>query len=434
MSGTSSEATRAGGYFVSNYPPYDTWDPEGAAAALATLDRPYDREVPLGLYVHVPFCRRRCEFCFYRVYTDKNARDVGRYSDCVLRELEAHARLSYLAGRKPRFVYFGGGTPSYLSTDQLRRLTDGMRAILPWDEVREVAFECEPGTMVGSKFDVLRDAGVTRLSLGVEAFDPRVLELNGRAHGVREIYTAFERAREVGFPQINLDLIAGMIGETEETWSEAVRETLALAPESVTVYQMEVPHNTRLARRMRESGEEEAPVPDWDTKRRWVRQAFDAFLAAGYRQSSAYTVCRDVEVEFLYRDALWHGATMLGVGVSSFSHHEGVHFQNESSFENYCDRVEAGELPLTRGHVMTPEERFRREFVLQMKLGRVAASYFSDKFGIDPRARFAAELAGHVAAGWITVEGDTIAATPEGLLRVDGLVPAFYLPEHRLAG
>ncbi len=132
----------------------------------------------------------------------------------------------------------------------------------------------------------------------------------------------------------------------------------------------------------------------------------------------------------LYRDSLWHGADMLGLGVSSFSHLGGIHFQNEPSFGTYLDRVERGERPIFRGHAMTDEERLIREFILQLKAGSVDAQEFVTKFGVDPRARFADALASHVADGNLTIDGDWIRVTPQGLLIVDGLLPAFFLPEH----
>ena len=136
--------------------------------------------------------------------------------DHTITELERLAAKPLVAGRKPHFIYFGGGTPSYLSGRQLTDLTDRMKAILSWDDAEEVAFECEPGTLTAGKLAAIKEIGVTRLSLGIENFDDRILEINGRAHRSKEVWKAFERARAEGFDQINIDLIAGMLEETEE--------------------------------------------------------------------------------------------------------------------------------------------------------------------------------------------------------------------------
>jgi oxygen-independent coproporphyrinogen-3 oxidase len=419
-----------GNYFVSNYPPYSVWSTERTGVALGALDAAPADGVPLGLYVHIPFCRKRCDFCYFKVYTDKNSSEIRRYLDGLLRELDGYLERAFLGGRELRFVYFGGGTPSYLSSEQLRTLFDGLKARLPWDAAREVTFECEPGTLQEGKAHALRELGVTRASLGIENFDADVLELNNRAHRAVEIDRAYGFLRAAGFPQINVDLIAGMIGETEENWWRCIDKTIALAPESVTIYQMEVPYNTTIYQRMQDGSREVAPVAGWETKRRWVSGAFERLERQGYRLGSAYTACTDAAT-FEYRDSLWHGADLLGLGVASFSHVAGVHFQNEHAFEPYLERIGAGELPIHRAHAMTPEEQLVRQFILQLKLGRLDVNYFLERFGVDVRLKFHDALRQHAEAGYLVVHGDEIRTTREGLMRIDGLLHDFFLDEHK---
>ena len=306
--------TRAGNYFVANYPPFSVWNRDDATSALQRLERPGHAQTPLGLYVHLPFCRKRCDFCYFRVYTDKNHNEIEEYLEAVIREAQLLGRQPFLAGRTLAFVYFGGGTPSYLSSKQLVRLMDGLRAALPWNEPEEVAFECEPGTLTQAKLEAIRDFGVNRLSLGVEHFDDDILRDNNRAHRSKEIYRVWEWLGRTGFEQVNLDLIAGMVGETDAKWSRSVMETVRLAPEAVTVYQMEIPFNTTIYKGMREGGDSTAPIADWPTKRRWTREAFEAFEANGYSVGSAYTAVKDqARIRFVYRDRLWDGADMLAL-------------------------------------------------------------------------------------------------------------------------
>ena len=131
------EKTTAGNYFVANYPPFSFWKPERKGEAHAALSEPAEPGTPLGVYLHLPFCRKRCHFCYFRVYTGRDAKPdrVERYLDLILRELEIYAERPLIAGRKPRYVYFGGGTPSFLSSDQLDRLITGLKRLLPWDDV-----------------------------------------------------------------------------------------------------------------------------------------------------------------------------------------------------------------------------------------------------------------------------------------------------------
>lgn len=423
--------TTAGNYFVANYPPFAFWKTGAVTDYVASLERPPAEGVPLGLYAHIPFCRKRCHFCYFRVYTDKDAQEIRGYLDALLKELAIYAGTAMIRGRRPKFIYFGGGTPSYLSPDQLRFLADGMKQLLPWDEAEEVTFEAEPGTLTDHKLRAIRDLGVTRLSLGVEHFDDHVLEINGRAHRSKEISRAYAYAREIGFPQINIDLIAGMVEETEEKWREAVTKAVALQPDSVTVYQMEVPYNTGIYRQMKAEGRLAAPVADWETKRRWVDHAYGEFEKAGYTVTSGTTVVRDpAKVKFLYREGLFSGADILSVGVASFGHLGGIHYQNHHDFQPYVDAVDAGRLPVYRAYPLPPDESYIREFMLQLKLGGVSAGRFTRKFGSDPRERFARPLATLKAWGFLNDDGDRIGVTREGLLQIDRLLHEFFKPEH----
>jgi len=429
------DRTEIGSYFVANYPPFSAWSAADVPAAHDVLSRsPGPGEVarPLGLYLHIPFCRKRCKFCYFRVYTDKNSSDVDTYLRALAKEAELYASQPALQGRQFEFVYFGGGTPSFLSGEQLQRLIDRIGKYWRWDAAREVTFECEPGTLKKHKLEAIRDIGVTRLSLGIEHFNDDVLELGGRAHKSPEIFRAYEWAREVGFPQINVDLIAGMVGDTESSWCDTVAKTLALDPDNVTIYQMEVPYNSRIAKESKETGSS-VPVASWTQKRAWVDYAFREFEAAGYVVSSAYTLVKPENHQgFVYRDALWRGADMIGTGVASFSHFDGVHFQNADEWGTYTSSLlEGGELPLARALPITDHQRLLREMVLQLKLGRIDAGYFREKFGVDLLHLFAAQYQTLIDAGFATIRGDVIALTRSGLLRVDELLWGFFEPEFR---
>lgn len=428
------DATEAGNYFVANYPPFHFWDAGTGRHVQELIQTPLPKETALGVYFHIPFCRKRCHFCYFRVYTDRNANEIGHYLDAGMKELEMYAKAPFINGRHPRFIYFGGGTPSYLSVKQLNTLTGRMKELLPWDQAEEVAFEAEPGTLTEQKLTALREIGVTRLSLGVENFDAHILEINGRAHRRDEIFRAYAFARSVGFPQINIDLIAGMVEETDENWRENVRQTVELQPDSVTIYQMEVPYNTGIFKQMKAEGKLAAPVATWKHKRAWVDHAFAELERAGYTVTSGYTAVRDPQkTKFVYRDLLWQGADLVGAGVASFSHIGGVHFQNITEISQYMEAVDRGELPISRAMATTPEERMIRELILQLKLGRASQSYFREKFGTDILERFHQQFEDMRRRELATVQGDWIVLSRPALLKVDTLLHAFFLPEHQHA-
>ncbi len=428
------EQTEVGSYFVANYPPFSVWSKEDVErVAKPALGQDPAPGIPLGLYVHIPFCRKRCHFCYFRVYTDKNSREIEEYLDLLVRELELYAQTRSIAGRPFNFVYFGGGTPSYLSTRQLESVVARLTSVIPWKGSEEITFECEPGTLNESKLAAIRRMGVTRLSLGVENFNDRILELNGRAHRSPEIFRAYDVAQSLGFPQINIDLIAGMMGETEENWRDTVETAVKLSPDSVTIYAMELPYNTAIsADLLKGTHLFKEPVADWSTKRRWVREAFEALERAGYHVGSAYTASKNPSrTTFLYRDRLWQGADMAGLGVASFGHINGVHMQNFDTWEAYSAAIRRGEIPLSRAYRPTHEERMIRELVLQLKLGSVRPAYFRGKYDVDILERFRDELGALKAEGYVSAAtGEIVALTREGLLRVDVLLRSFFLPRH----
>ena len=426
-------STEVGSYFVSNYPPFSQWQSELVGEIQSAFAGEPNRDVPLGLYLHIPFCRKRCKFCYFRVYTNQNATAIEQYVESLGREIELLGQQPAVRGRQLQVVYFGGGTPSYLSSKQLLFLRDTLRRTISWDHADEVTFECEPGTLNLEKVKTLKEIGVTRVSLGVENFNDAILEENGRAHLSPEIFRAYGWLQQVGFPQINIDLIAGMIGETDENWLRCVERAIELSPDNITVYQMELPFNTLISKEMREHGVT-SPVANWPTKRRWVSEAMDRFLASGYQISSGNEFVKSLHTDrFVYRDNLFRGTDLLASGVSAFGHLQGVHYQNYDGLEDYQKVVlEEGRLPINRAMRPTAHQLLIREFVLQLKEGHLDSEVFARKFGVDVLAEFAEPLRNQEAAGYLEVDDGQVRLTRKGLLQVDSLLPEYFEPQHRL--
>ncbi len=428
---TPSTKTEVGSYFISNYPPFSQWRKETVPEILRVMAEP-PTDVPLGLCLHIPFCRKRCKFCYFKVFTDNKASDIEQYVQALAKEIELVSRLPVMGQRPFRFVYFGGGTPSFLSPRQLTALVDRLRASINWDLAEEVTFECEPGTLREAKLRTLNELGVTRLSLGVENFSDSILEANGRAHLAPEVFRAWEWIQAIGFPNVNIDLISGMVGETWENWRENIRQAIALSPDSVTIYQMELPFNTVYSQDIL-GNKIETPVADWPLKRAWVDYAFDEFLAVGYHVSSAYTVVKDPQkVNFSYRDNLWQGADLLATGIASFGHVSGVHYQNKAEWSQYIgDLIQDEKLPIGRAMVPTRLQMLIREMILQLKKGYLKVPYFEQKYGVNILQQWESEWRSHAANGMVVIEPHEIRLTRPGLLEVDGLLPAFFEPEFR---
>ena len=428
---TESTETSVGSYFISNYPPFSQWSSDELGEIKTALaSAPNDS--PLGLYLHIPFCRKRCKFCYFKVFTDNKASDIETYVSALSQEIELVSQQPIMGDRPFRFVYFGGGTPSYLSPKQLTRLVDRLRENIDWSAAEEVTFECEPGTLSETKIKTLKELGISRLSLGIENFDDDILSENGRAHLSGEVYKAWDWITAADFYNVNIDLISGMVGETWDNWKENIRKTIELAPESVTIYQMELPFNTVYSSDIL-GNKIETPVADWESKRAWLDYAFDELLAVGYHISSAYTLIKDPEkVSFSYRDNLWSGSDLIATGIASFGHAAGVHYQNLPEWDDYISALlERKELPLGRAMRPTKNQNLIREMILQLKRGYLDISYFETKYGVHIVENWQQQWQQHVDDQMLTIQGDRIKLTRKGFLHADALLPIFFEEEHQ---
>lgn len=222
-----------------------------------------------------------------------------------------------------------------------------------------------------------------------------------------------------------------MVGESWDNWKDNIRRTIELSPDSVTIYQMELPFNTVYSKDI--LGQQmETPVADWPTKREWVDYAFNEFVTAGYSISSAYTLIKDEKkVNFSYRDNLWRGSDLLATGIASFGHVSGIHYQNLPEWSDYVGRIAEGKLPVNRALQPTLHQRLIREMILQLKTGRLDTAYFREKFGTDIKDHWNDAWQDYVNEGFAELDGDQIRLTRAGLLRVDALLPAFFEPQHQ---
>lgn len=433
LKNSGCEEPIAGSYFISTYPPFSTWKRESVPLAHRILDSSKDssKATPLGLYIHIPFCVQRCSYCYYLSFDNKSASDIEKYFDALVHELELYKQKPMLANRQPEFVYFGGGTPSLPNERLIEKLIKNLQSVYSWENAKEVTFECAPNSVTQSKLRVLKQTGVTRISMGIQTFDDDVLRRNGRVHLSSDVERAYETIRKVGFDVVNIDLIVGLPGETDDVFYESVRRVIQLEPECVTIYQLEIPLNTPLYRNLESDSLKELPA-SWDTKRNRLVHGFEMLTRVGYSVCSAYAAIKDpVKHRFVYQDAQYHGADLLGIGVASFSYLQGVHYQNQTSYDSYIAKLQEKKLPIHRAYELNVEEQMVREFILQLKLGSVDADYFQSKFSVNPIKQFANIIEPLEKQGWIESHPHGLSTTPEGLLHVDHMIPTFYLPKHK---
>lgn len=416
----SLELKRGG--FIASYPPFESLQSSAAAAAWA--------KPSFGLYVHLPYCRKRCTFCFYKVYTNRNAKPMERYLEAVFKEIDSYGQRGELRDRVVDTIYFGGGTPTTLTEEELRELSARLRANFNISPNVEWTSESEPGTLSERKVATLREIGVTRLSMGVQTMDDDLLRKNGRSHSSDGVYRALGWARANNFPVINLDLMSGILDETLESWDASLQKFIDLDIEHISIYRMEVYKNTLLYA-AGYTGPGVGGIPTNDEELELWLHAVDKLEGAGYTQTTGHSFVKELAHDHLQRNTLWGNAgELLGMGVSSYSYLNGTVFQNTSDWGTYVGKITNGESAVGRGLRLNSRQRMAREVILGLKMLRLDRPAFRHRHGLDVLDLWAPQVEALRAEGLLEVTDTAITLTRKARTYVDVVCSVFYLAEH----
>jgi putative oxygen-independent coproporphyrinogen III oxidase len=316
----------------------------------------------LGVYVHVPFCRRRCDYCAFATYVDRDHL-MGEYVDALLVDIGRAVSQGALASATAVFV--GGGTPSRLPQDDLCAVL----AAIPSAPGAEVTVECNPEDVTADRLAAYRDGGVTRISLGVQARAEHVLDSLGRHHRWEEAVVAAGLVADAGFVSWNLDLIYGAAAETDQDWAEALASVLGLVspPPHVSAYALTVEPGTPLSR-------DAARHPDDDVQARRYAMADAVLSAAGYRWEEISNWALPGHT-CAYNNIAWSGGDYLGFGAAAHSHRDGRRWWNVRTPERYVAAVRGGRPPVAGEELLSDEQRVfeRRALALRTPAGVPAA-------------------------------------------------------------
>ena len=286
------------------------------------------------LYVHIPFCPKVCPYCsFYKETSDRNK--TARFLDAILLELDQQQRVLPLL--RPRTIFFGGGTPSALSTSQLDYLLTGLRERLDLSALEEWTLEMNPATVSLEKARTLRQLGVNRVSMGVQSWEPQLLAVLGRVHSAEQARRSYEILREAGFTNVNLDLIFGIPTQTPAMWERSLACTVSLQPEHISAYNLTYEEDTDFFRRF-SSGE---LTQDVDADAALFEQTADFLAASGYEPYEISNFARPGR-ECAHNLAYWEGRQYLGLGPSAFSTVGERRWSNVRDTAAYNDRVHLG--------------------------------------------------------------------------------------------
>lgn len=367
-----------------------------------------------GLYVHVPFCETKCGYCdFYSVPLQ------GRATSPLVRAMVTELDLRLPEAEAIGTIFAGGGTPTLLPMPDLKALFGRLGQVAYNHDVREFTCEANPATVDDDKIRVLTACGVDRMSFGAQSFDPAELRVLERLHSPDDVAPAVAIARRGGIRRINLDLIFGIPGQTEDSWRRSLESALRLEPEHLSCYGLTYEPNTPLYARLQQ---DQVTPCDNALEADLYLMTIDVLAGHGYKQYEISNFARPGE-ECLHNLIYWSNGPYLGVGPSAASYHDGVRCKNVAHIETYIQDVASGRPAWRDPERLDPLARAGETAMLQLRLNRgIDVQAFREQVGLDPLEIFAEPLAVHSQAGHLTIEGECIRLTRSGRLLADRVI------------
>ncbi len=380
-----------------------------------------------NVYVHVPFCVRKCHYCAF--YSEASSGElIDRYVGALVRELERVA-----ADLKPQTIFFGGGTPSLLNLHQWERIFRAMERI-PVSGVTEWTVECNPATVSLEKAKLLRSCGVNRISLGVQSFNETLLDRLGRVHSRQMAFESYDILRQAGFDNLNLDLMFAIPGQTLEVWRETLAEAAAMGSEHLSSYEVIYEEDTPLYEQL-QAGKIDA---DEDLACAMYEELIERATAAGFQQYEVANFARDNTINSQlstidlpsracrHNVNYWRGGSFYGLGPSATTYVRGVRTKNASNTQLYCEQLEQGGRPVESCEELAPLARAAETaaFGLRMVAGW-PFEQFHQVTGFDLRREWAQDMSRLVEQGRGRILPDRFQLTREGLRFADAAAQLF---------
>ena len=365
---------------------------------------------PISIYIHVPFCVRKCAYCDFTSFPGRGAQ-MEAYLSAVCREMRAQAAFF---GRRPvHTVFLGGGTPTLMSGDQARRLLDALRTCFDVAPDAEITMEGNPGTVTAQSLAAYRAAGVNRLSLGVQSLDDGLLAAIGRIHTAAQAREAVSLARAAGFDNLNLDLMLGLPGQSVAQWERTLAEAIALAPEHLSCYSLIVEEGTTLSAQL-ERGEC-APLPDEDALCRMDEITAQMTAQAGFARYEVSNYARPGR-ECRHNIVYWACEPYLGLGCAAHSDMDGRRFYNPSDWAGYLNMAQSDTTARDAEGENTRQERMFERMMMGLRMVRgVDCARFARDFGAQPEEIWKEALQRDLRVGLMAREGDFLRLTQRGM-------------------
>jgi oxygen-independent coproporphyrinogen III oxidase len=373
----------------------------------------------LGLYIHVPFCSAICNYCnFNRGLFDADLK--ARYVEALIDEIQGAGRAGE-AGRADT-IYFGGGTPSLLEPDEVARIIDACMSSFAVAGDREVTLEANPETVTEARLAAFRAAGVNRLSFGVQSLNDEELRRLSRLHSAARAREAVTEARGAGFDNVSVDLMMWLPEQRTADWLETVDGAIALAPDHLSLYLLELYPNAPLKEEMARARWSQAPEDD--AAAMYVT-AMERLEAAGLQQYEISNVARSGR-ESRHNLKYWTDGEWLGFGCGAHSTLDGVRWKNVSSTQEYIDRIAAQTSTAVDVRRLSPDERLGDALFTGLRLvDGIDLTAVDTRYGVDVWSRFGPDLAPFIEHGCLRREGSRLWLTRDGMLVAHEVMAVF---------
>ena len=371
----------------------------------------------ISLYIHIPLCVKKCAYCDFASFAGRMAQRA-RYVQAVCREIRAQA--AFFGPRRVGTVFLGGGTPTLLTGGQVQQILDTVRACFELDDGAEITMEGNPGTLTMDSLRAYRQAGVNRLSLGVQSLDDALLAAIGRIHTGAEAVQAVRMAREAGFDNLNLDLMLGLPGQTAAQWRDTLARAIALAPDHLSCYSLILEEGTPLFERVKMGAC--APLPDEETMEEMDALTAELTQAAGYAQYEVSNYARPGK-QCRHNIVYWECLPYLGVGLGAHSDMDGRRFYNPADWEAYLRMAERGETAREAEGAGTRADRMFERMMMGLRQVRgVDAARFARDFGEEIGRVWPASIAEMTRANLMSCNTESVFLTPRGMQVMNGVL------------
>ncbi len=367
----------------------------------------------LGIYIHIPFCKQKCYYCDFISYTNKEKK-IDEYINCIIKELNSYEIENY----NVTTIYIGGGTPSFIDCTYIKEIMKVLKDKLVhnqtnWEDI-EITIEVNPGTVTLQKLKCYIEAGINRISIGLQTTNDKLLEQIGRIHTYEEFLDAYKMARKVGFKNINIDFILGLPNQTIQDLKDTIEKAVQLNPEHISVYSLIVEENTKIEKLINEG---KLKLPEEELERQMYWYVKNKLELNGYNHYEISNFAKKGK-ESRHNKNCWEQKQYIGIGAAAHSYLNNERYSNIENLESYIKNIELGNIEKNKiVHEIQNIEDAKKEYMILgfRKIEGISINRFKEKFGENPIYVFRKELEKLVTDGLIEIDLDKIKLTNKGL-------------------